>query len=304
MSASPRRLHRRLALLAGLLAAGCTPQGVPPHPHYILGAAYQADGVWHYPRRRLNGVMTGLAAVIPPGHPPLTADGEAFDPEALAAASPNLQLPAIVRLTNLANGRQLEVRINDRGPADPGRLIAVTARVAGLLGIPADGAAPVRLHVLAGASQTAEAALPGAPLLAMTAAPVGTVVTRALGAPGSTAVDPVVGSAAAPPAAAVPGGAPGGPALSGQVTQGRPTGGGLWVRLGRFTQYEYAARLAARVAGLHPVIRREIANREEHFVVGIGPFGFGAGGIAAADAALRGVIGVGIGGARIVVEQE
>jgi rare lipoprotein A len=297
-------------VLAGLMAAGCTPQGVPPHPHYVLGAAYQADGVWHYPRRRLNGVMTGLAAVIPPGHPPLTADGEAFDPEALAAASPNLQLPAIVRLTNLANGRQLEVRINDRGPADPGRLIAVTARVAALLGIAADGAAPVRLHVLAGPSQTAEAALPGAPLLAMKAAPVGAVVTRALGAPGRTAVDPVVASAATPLAPAV-GGAPGGvaggdnvPALSGQVTQGRPTGGNLWVRLGRFTQYEYAAQLAARVAGLHPVIRREIANREEHFIVGIGPFGFGAAGIAAADAALHGVIGVGIGGARIVVEQE
>ena len=296
-------MKRLLALLVGLLVAGCTTRGVPPQPHYVLGAAYEADGVWHYPSRRLGGVLTGLAAVIPPGHPPLTANGEAFDPDALAAASPNLQLPAIARLTNLANGRRVVVRINDRGPADPGRMVAVTRRVAALLGIATDGAAPVRLHVLAGPSQAAEAALPGAPLLAMTAAPVGAVVTHQLGAPGSAPGGAVTGVPAVPLPAAAPSGAIV-PTLSGQVTQGTAVGGSLSVQLGRFTQYEYAARLAARLAGLHPVIRREMAHGEDRFIVGIGPFAFGAAGVAAADATLRQAIDAGVGGARIVVEQE
>ncbi|WP_261642708.1 endolytic peptidoglycan transglycosylase RlpA [Erwinia mallotivora] len=52
-----------------------------------------------------------------------TATGEQFDPEALTAAHPTLPIPGYVRVTNLANGRQLVVRINDRGPYTPGRII-------------------------------------------------------------------------------------------------------------------------------------------------------------------------------------
>lgn len=52
-----------------------------------------------------------------------TATGETFDPEALTAAHPTLPLPGYVRVTNLANGRQLVVRINDRGPYTSGRII-------------------------------------------------------------------------------------------------------------------------------------------------------------------------------------
>ena len=294
----------RLALLLGLLPAACTPPSTAPHPRYVLGAPYQAEGVWHYPQRRLDGVATGLAAIIPPGHPPLTADGEAFDQDALAAASPGLQLPAIVRLTDLDNGRQLEVRVNDRGPADPGRLVAVTRLVARLLGFPASGVAPVRLRVLSGPSQEAAAALPGAPLLAMTAAPVGAVVAAPLPPAGGAPVRIALATAA--PAAAAPRAAAGRirPVLSGQVTQVAVPPGALWVRLGEFSEYQYAAVLAARLAGLHPAIRRDAADREERFIVRIGPFASGAAGVAAADAMLRRAIGAGVGDARIVVEQE
>ncbi|AXF75214.1 endolytic peptidoglycan transglycosylase RlpA [Erwinia tracheiphila] len=52
-----------------------------------------------------------------------TASGEQFDPEALTAAHPTLPIPGYVRVTNLANGRQLVVRINDRGPYTAGRVI-------------------------------------------------------------------------------------------------------------------------------------------------------------------------------------
>ena len=64
----------------------------------------------------------------------ITVDNETYDPNALAAASPVLPLPSIVTITNLVNGRSMDVRVNDRGPAIPGRVIAVTPRVASLLG--------------------------------------------------------------------------------------------------------------------------------------------------------------------------
>lgn len=59
-----------------------------------------------------------------------TATGETFDPDALTAAHPTLPLPGYVRVTNLANNRQIVVRINDRGPYTPGRIIDLS-RAAG-----------------------------------------------------------------------------------------------------------------------------------------------------------------------------
>jgi rare lipoprotein A len=291
-----------LALLLCLLPAACDNQAAAPHPHYAVGAPYQADGVWHYPRQQLDADVTGLAAIAPGGHAALTADGESFDPQALAAASPNLQLPAIARVTNLADGRQVEVRINDRGPADPGRVLAVTPRVARLLGFPPAGVAAVRVQVLAGPSQTAEAALPGAPRLAMAAAPVGAVLATPLGPPGSAPAGPArvaLATATAVPAQAAPSGRIV-PALSGQVTQVAPTRAALWVRLSRFAEYQYAAVQAARLAGLHPQIERETTDGKEVFAVRIGPFAQ----VSAADTMLRRAIGAGVGDARIVAEPE
>ncbi|MBE5213674.1 endolytic peptidoglycan transglycosylase RlpA [Pectobacterium sp. A535-S3-A17] len=52
-----------------------------------------------------------------------TSTGETFDPNAITAAHPTLPLPSYVRVTNLSNGRRLVVRVNDRGPYMPGRII-------------------------------------------------------------------------------------------------------------------------------------------------------------------------------------
>ena len=64
-----------------------------------------------------------------------TASGETFDPNAYTAAHPTLPIPSYVRVTNLANGRQLVVRINDRGPFVPGRIIDLSSAAAGRLNI-------------------------------------------------------------------------------------------------------------------------------------------------------------------------
>lgn len=297
-------MKRLLALLLGLLPAACNLHAPAPHPRYVLGKPYQADGVWHYPRAREDAVMTGLAAIAPSGHAPLTANGEAFDQNALAASSRTLQLPAIARLTNLANGRQIEVRINDRGPANPARLSLVTRRVAALLGFPPSGVARVRLRVLPGPSQRAADGLAGAPHLAVARAPVAAVVSMPLGPPGTGAGATFSRPGPALPAPAAPAGRPAAaagaalvPALSPAVTQVAAAPGALYVRLNTFTEYQYAAQLQARLAGLHPAIVRSLSGGEETFTVRIGPFAH----VAAADAALGQVIRAGFPAARIVV---
>ena len=299
-------MKRLLALLLGLLPAACNLHAPAPHPRYVLGKPYQADGVWHYPRAREDAVMTGLAAIAPSGHPPLTANGEAFDQSALAASSRTLQLPAIARLTNLANGRQIEVRINDRGPANPARLTLVTRRVASLLGFPPSGVARVRLRVLPGPSQRAADGLAGAPHLAVARAPVAAVMSMPLGPPGRNAGATFSAPAPGLPASAAPAGRPAAgtpapallvPVLSPSVTQVAAAPGALYVRLNTFTEYQYAAQLQARLAGLHPAIVRSFSGGEEKFTVRIGPFAH----VAPADAALSQAIRAGVPAARIVV---
>ena len=115
--------------------------------------------------------------------PPLTTDGEAFDQTAMAAANQTLPLPAIALVTNLETGRQVKLRINDRGPPTPRRMLAVTRRVAQLLGFPPSGVARVRLQVLESESQAAQNALPGAPKLAIATAPRGAVAAASLAPP-------------------------------------------------------------------------------------------------------------------------
>ena len=170
------------AVTLALFAAGCTP-ALQPNPRYVLGNPYQIGSIWYYPRESLDLDEAGIAVVAKSGPPRLTTDGEVFDQTALAAAHPTIQLPAIARLTNLENGRELTIRLNDRGAGDPHRLIEVTRRTAELLDIPPDGGARVRLRVLANESHAAADAVPGAPSLAVTAAPRGKVQVAELAPP-------------------------------------------------------------------------------------------------------------------------
>lgn len=71
--------------------------------------------------------QSGFAAIYDaePGSN-LTASGEMFDPTQLTAAHPTLPIPSYVRITNLANGRMIVVRINDRGPYGNDRVISLS----------------------------------------------------------------------------------------------------------------------------------------------------------------------------------
>ena len=121
------------ALLLAALLAGCAS---PPPARYVVGDAYRMGGVWSYPREDFALVETGLAARhTVAGWSAPTANGEAWSDGRALAAHRTLQLPAVVAVTNLQNGRTLLVRVNDRGPFVPGRDLDLSPAAAGALGL-------------------------------------------------------------------------------------------------------------------------------------------------------------------------
>jgi peptidoglycan lytic transglycosylase len=77
-----------------------------------------------------------------------TASGEPYNMYDLTAAHPALPLGTLVKVTNLRNGRSVVVRINDRGPVVPGRIIDVSYNTARVLNFKARGIQRVRLDVV------------------------------------------------------------------------------------------------------------------------------------------------------------
>lgn len=77
-----------------------------------------------------------------------TANGELFNPKALAAAHPELPLPSLVKVTNLANNKSVIVLVNDRGPFSKNRIIDVTEKVAEILNFKKQGTAKVLVEYL------------------------------------------------------------------------------------------------------------------------------------------------------------
>ena len=78
-----------------------------------------------------------------------TASGEAFDQNDLTAAHRTLPLGSLVRVTNLSNGNQVTVRINDRGPVYHARIIDLSSRAAKILGFRSAGLQTVRVDIVA-----------------------------------------------------------------------------------------------------------------------------------------------------------
>jgi rare lipoprotein A len=114
---------------------------------YKVGAPYQAGGLWYVPAEQPNYDETGLASWYGDafdGKP--TANGEIFDMRAISAAHATLPMPCLVEVTNLENGRTLTVRLNDRGPYHPGRIIDLSRAGAEQLGFYMKGTAKVRVR--------------------------------------------------------------------------------------------------------------------------------------------------------------
>lgn len=77
-----------------------------------------------------------------------TANGETFNPSDLTAAHPTLPFGSMVRVTNDVNGREVTVRINDRGPFVGERVIDLSEEAARKIGMIGSGTAPVTIELL------------------------------------------------------------------------------------------------------------------------------------------------------------
>ncbi|WP_295879437.1 septal ring lytic transglycosylase RlpA family protein [uncultured Thiohalocapsa sp.] len=151
------------ALAVALLLAGCgggAKQGVvrlddvpgpeprvEPKARYGNMQSYVVFGRTYYPKSTSRGhVERGIASWYGPKfHGRKTSSGERYDMHQLTAAHKTLPLPTYALVTNLENGRNLIVRINDRGPFVGDRVIDLSYAAAKQLGMDKKGLAKVQV---------------------------------------------------------------------------------------------------------------------------------------------------------------
>ncbi len=189
--------------------------------------SYKERGIASWYGRKFHGEKTSI--------------GETYDMYAMTAAHPTLPLPSYARVTNVATGKSVVVRVNDRGPFLHGRVIDLSYAAAWRIGIAQKGSGDVEV----------EAIIPGE--------------TRLAAAP---PLPPVESAAAAPPP-------PGQPAPeAGTPVPVAPADGGFVVQLGAFSNFANAQNFQARLANqLTPLgVEAKIRQVGGLFRVFVGPY--------------------------------
>ena len=126
------------------------PDAVPtPHHGPVKASPYSVFGKSYYPMQdarhyREEGIASWYGTKF---HGAPTASGEIYDMYAMTAAHPTMPLPSYARVRNPLNGREVIVRVNDRGPFHPGRIIDLSLSAAVRLGV-AGGVSPVEVERL------------------------------------------------------------------------------------------------------------------------------------------------------------
>ena len=140
-----------------LFATGCATQTAAPPP--VLGTTVAPSAPISppvvKPSKRSNIVRASYQGSDTAGD--ATASGEPYNPKDLTAASRNLPMGSIVRVTNPATGRSVNVRINDRGPFVHGRGLDLSQGAAEKLGIIGKGVARLKVTRVRSASSAGEA---------------------------------------------------------------------------------------------------------------------------------------------------
>ena len=221
--------------------------GGPNKPYAVLGQSYvpltqdrpfSQRGLASWYGRKFHGRRT--------------ASGEVYDMYAMTAAHPTLPLPSYVRVRNPANGREVTLRVNDRGPFHAGRIIDLSYTAALKLGV-LRGVAPVELERITFDDIRTGAWRRGAPVLAQ-ASPVAPPVPVPEPAPEPmpATVPPPLPDAAVEAVAAVM------PAITSAALPPAAMAGGFWVQLGAFSQRDgadsFQRRVVADVAWLAPLL--------------------------------------------------
>lgn len=120
-------------------------------PYVVKGKRYVPMSVAEAGKYREKGIASWYGyETCPKGKRCMTANGEVFDPEGLNGAHKHLPLPTHVRVTNLENRKSIIIRVNDRGPFVPGRIIDLSAGSARRLGFHGKGTARVLVETVEG----------------------------------------------------------------------------------------------------------------------------------------------------------
>jgi rare lipoprotein A len=134
--------RRRALVVLALLASSACETTPPPSPP----VAVQPPPAALAPERKLYRQEGRASWYGDVHHGRKTASGDAFDKNAFTAAHRTLPFRSRLRVTNLENGRTVEVVVNDRGPYVRGRLIDLSEAAARALGFGPDGVALVRIE--------------------------------------------------------------------------------------------------------------------------------------------------------------
>jgi rare lipoprotein A len=165
-AASVRSVVRLFAVaLGGAMLAGCAQSSVVSRNSGFSGSSRHASlqrdrtpslvaparvaSTKHTPfapHKTTHTASQGLASFYTEGTQ--TASGEKFDTNELTAAHPTLPFGTKLRVTNVTTGRSVTVRVNDRGPYVPGRVVDVSYSAAQSLGMVGKGLANVKLDVV------------------------------------------------------------------------------------------------------------------------------------------------------------
>ena len=278
-------LARKAIVLAaiGLAIAGCSSHkkqarqdpfagtGSPIYPgngpvpwgggRYHVGKPYQVAGEWFTPKEQPGYDKKGTASWYGEDfNRRKTSNGEWFDMNRLTAAHATLPLPSYVKVTNLANGREVVVRVNDRGPFVDTRIIDLSRRTAEVLEFKNKGKAQVRVQYIGPAPLNDKG---GKHLVAMNSelergTPLRKMIAAADSRKGKAASSSMMVAEAAPARKAAPAVAqaetvayeqpaePAAPAApSGEVS--------YYIQLGSFSDTENAARARDQFASAWPV---------------------------------------------------
>jgi rare lipoprotein A len=254
--------------------------------NFKIGKPYKVDGQWYYPKEEYEYTETGIASWYGPGFQgKKTASGEIFDTNELTAAHRTLQMPSLVRVTNLDNGRSVIVRVNDRGPFKRGRVIDLSQKAAELLGYKNIGTAKVRLEVLKEESmRLAQLAKAGQSTKGMEVAMSGQPPAPAYGSYQTASVSretleaPVTtynayGQPQEHYTSVVPGHTKGGAFYPDPIVTEMPvTRTNIYVQAGSFSVRDNAVRLSAQLAGVGSSgVYSATVNGQQYYRVRLGP---------------------------------
>ena len=271
-------------------------------PVYKIGNPYQIDSTWYYPAVDYTYDETGIASWYGQDfHGKPTANGETYDMNAVTAAHRTLPLPSIVEVTNLENGRAIQIKVNDRGPFARGRIIDLSRRSAQLLGLEQQGTAKVRVRILAEPSRQLALQLTGkdndglVETNGVRGAPRASVATAELpGTPPAPRVNAPAGGSALTsnaPIVLTP------TSSSVKVVQIKPTN--IYVQAGAFSEFNNANRVRSTLSGLGPTNVTQVNTGQKMvFRVRLGPVKS----VAEADKLLAQVAASGYPEARVIVD--